>query len=117
MRSSALAVLVTTAAGCGTLPDTRPATTEVITYEVLAPTCGQVQCHSSSTNLQGYTLDTVAGVKATLPDLLRTRNNGKTRLVEFIEATGPDRMPPDVPMASEDLALLQKWIDAGGLNQ
>ncbi len=117
-RSIALAVAL--ASGCGTAPDDRPATLEVITLEILAPTCGQVQCHSSTTNLRGYALDTVAGARAALADktsqdgLLKV-SNGKTKLIEVIEATGGKRMPPDVPLADEDIALLQKWIDGGEL--
>jgi hypothetical protein len=95
-------------AACGTSPDDRPATLEVVALSVLAPSCGQVQCHSSSTNLEGYAFDTLSGARAALKRLVP---NGK--LMDVLTASGDKRMPADTPMDEKDIALIQAWIDDG----
>ncbi|MEO8548831.1 MAG: hypothetical protein ABI678_02615 [Kofleriaceae bacterium] len=101
-------------AGCGTSPDSRPATVEVISLEILAPTCGQVQCHSTSTNIQGYAFDTLEASKASLRELVRGSGRGHD-LVEVLEATGGSRMPPDSPLDPQDIDLIKAWIAAGAM--
>lgn len=97
---------------CGTSPDTRPPTVEVISLEILAPTCGQVQCHSTSTNIQGYAFDTLEASKAALKRLVG--GGGRDRdLIEVLEETGGKRMPPDSPLDQQDIDLIKAWI-AGG---
>lgn len=98
--------------GCGTTPDERPATVEVVALSILAPSCGQVQCHSTTTNLEGYAFDTLAAAKKSLARLV-SRTGGQSELLEVLEASGDERMPPDAPLADEDVALIQAWIDAG----
>lgn len=98
----ALAALVL-AAGCGSDGDDRPLTVEVITFEVLAPTCGVAQCHSSVTELEGFAFDTLAGAREAL-----RRDAG--RILAVID---DQTMPPDSPMDPHDIALLRAWIDAG----
>lgn len=98
-------------AACGTSPDSRPVTADVIVLEILAPTCGQVQCHSTTTNTKNYAFDTLeAGLKS-LKDV--SEGGDRSELVRVLHATGGDRMPPDYPLDSQDLDLIQKWIDAG----
>jgi hypothetical protein len=99
-------------AGCGTSPDERPATLEVISLSILAPSCGQVQCHSSSTNLQGYAFDTLAGSRAALRKLVGVGGTNK-KLMKVLTTDGEERMPADVPMDDQDIALIQAWIDGG----
>ncbi len=92
-------------AGCGTTPDERPVTFEVVTLSVLAPTCGQVQCHSTSTHLAGLGFDTLAASR----DSLRS-TGARKRVLEQIKS---GEMPPDSPLADEDKDLFQAWFDAG----
>ncbi|MCX5743206.1 MAG: hypothetical protein NT062_12000 [Proteobacteria bacterium] len=100
-------------AGCGTSPDDRPPTFEVVTLTVLAPSCGQVQCHSTTTRVQGYAFDTVEAARATFNagNLSLSNDNPESVLYQ----SGPNRMPPDSPLPDEDLALIQAWIDGGKL--
>jgi hypothetical protein len=99
-------VAVLLASACGTTPDDRPATFEFVTLAVLTPSCGQVQCHSTSTNLRGYAFDTLDASRQTMKRL----SGG--RLLDVM-TTSRGRMPPDAPMAEEDIALVKEWVDAG----
>lgn len=100
------------AAGCGTSPDDRPATLEVISLEILAPTCGQVQCHSTTSKINGYAFDTLDAAKVALKRLVNT-TGGRSKLIEVLGDGSEERMPPDAPLPEEDIALIQKWITAG----
>ena len=107
-----LACVLVVVAGCGTSPDERPATLEVISLSILAPTCGQVQCHSSSTKIQGYAFDTLAGAKEALRDLVGP-GGMRQELMTVLTADGDKRMPADAPLDEKDIALIQAWIDDG----
>lgn len=112
MRFGFLAIAL---AACGTTPDERPPTLEVITLEVLAPTCGQVQCHSTTTREQGYALETVEAARYSLTHgLLDVQPNGKLELFDVIESDDAERrMPADSPLNDADIVLLHKWFDNG----
>ncbi|MBL0216642.1 MAG: hypothetical protein IPQ07_22510 [Myxococcales bacterium] len=106
----ALAVGLT---ACGTTPDERPVTIEVVALSILAPTCGQVQCHSTSTHLEGYAFDTLAASKVALGRLVNKSNLKRSKLLTVIGPDAEELMPPDAPLAEEDIALIQAWVDAG----
>jgi len=110
-RFARLALAVGLAA-CGTTPDERPVTIEVVALSILAPTCGQVQCHSTATHLQGYAFDTLDAARMAMKRLVST-TGGRSKLLTVLTADGEERMPPDAPLAEEDIALIQAWIDAG----
>lgn len=110
MRSGLAFVLLL--AACGTTPDERPVTLEVVALSVLAPSCGQVQCHSSTTRIQGYAFDTLAGAASALRRLVGT-SASRSKIIEVMRASGGERMPPDAPLAEEDIQLVAAWIDAG----
>lgn len=99
-----LAWLVVVAA-CGTSPDERPVTFEVVTLSVLAPTCGQVQCHSTTTRTAGLAFDTLAAAR----DSMQSRGDRQ----EILDQIQDGSMPPDAPLADEDAALIEAWIAAG----
>lgn len=99
-------------AACGTTPDERPVSFEVVSLSVLAPSCGQVQCHSSTSNIQGYAFDTLDGARAALRRLAGATAS-QSKIVEVMRASGGERMPPDAPLAEEDIQLVEAWIDAG----
>lgn len=111
MHRLLLVTLLAGLAACGTTPDERPATVEVIALSILAPSCGQVQCHSTTTNLEGLAFDTLAAAKKSLTELGVTRANNE--LIEVLHGEGDERMPPDAPLADEDIALIEAWIAAG----
>lgn len=97
-------------AACGASPDDRPATLEVISLAVLAPACGTVACHSSTTNAKGYAFDTLDGARASLRLLVRAGEPAQSRLIDVITSR---QMPPDAPMADQDVALIEQWIASG----
>jgi hypothetical protein len=104
---SILPVAVVTA--CGGM-DTRPATLEFVTLEVLSPSCGTVACHSTTSNISGYAFDTIDASREALRRLVQPGNPDRSRLIRIIR----DRsMPPDAPMSDLDVALLEDWIAAG----
>lgn len=99
------------AAGCGT-EDDRPATFEVVATEILAPTCGLPQCHSTTTRLKGYAFDTLDAARSAVRELGVTGGRGG-ELLGVIREDGEERMPPDMPMFEPDIALIEKWVAAG----
>jgi len=100
---------------CGTSPDDRDPTLEVVTFEVLAPHCGQVQCHSTFTRTEGLAFDTLEDAKTSLKSTkLCVAPNDGCGLYDVLDGTNDtERMPPDVPLAKEDRALIEAWINAG----
>jgi hypothetical protein len=98
---------------CGTSPDERPVAVEVVALSVLAPSCGQAQCHSSTTKTKGYAFDTFDGAKAALRQLIGPTAE-RSKIIEVMRASGGERMPPDAPLAEEDIQLVEAWINAGG---
>ena len=97
-------------AACGTTPDDRPATFEYVSLTVLAPSCGTVACHSTTTQTQGYAFDTLAGARLALRSLVSAGHPEGSRLIEVITS---NQMPPDVPMLDQDVALIEAWITNG----
>jgi hypothetical protein len=104
MKHPLLAAALLTTAACGTSPDSRPVTFEVITYEVLQPNCGATYCHSSVTNTAQLAFDTLEAARTSL------RGGGFGRVLTAIEDKS---MPSDSPMDPQDIALFQAWVDAG----
>jgi hypothetical protein len=110
-------------AACGTEDDQRPRTVEYITEAVLAPQCGNAQCHSSFRNAKGYAFDTVERSQHSLADLLlgNITLNAKDEpqgdaassfLINVLTRT-VDRMPYDQPLPEPDIDLIARWIDFG----
>jgi hypothetical protein len=118
MHLAALAIV----AACGTAPDERPLTLEVMTIEVLAPSCGQVQCHSTTTRTKNFAFDTIEGAQQSLIDMDVDNRCGIDgffggELFQVLNGTnGYERMPFDAPLAREDYHLLEAWITAGTPN-
>lgn len=109
---------VASLAACGTEVDDRPATLEVVTLTILAPSCGQVQCHSSTTLTEGLAFDTVEGARVALIDLdielaVAADRPLENDLMYVLLADGLPRMPPDSPLAGEDITFIRRWLVAG----
>lgn len=98
--------------GCGTTPDSRPQTFEYITLEVLSPACALVACHSTSTRVEGYAFDTLSASRESLRALVTPGHPEQSELYTII-ATPREVMPPDAPLATEDIDLIRSWILAG----
>jgi hypothetical protein len=105
------------AAACGSTPDERPLTLEVVSLEVLAPSCGQVQCHSTTTRTEDLAFDTV---EAASESLVQMNVDDPVffggQLFEVLDGTNGVSMPFDAPLARQDYDLLAAWIAAGTPN-
>lgn len=99
-------------AACGTDPDPREPTFDVVAQQILAPTCGQVQCHSTTTRVEGFAFDTPAAARASLRDM-GVRGGRNNELYEVLHEDGEERMPPDSPLNQQDLDLITAWLDMG----
>ena len=88
-------------------------TVEAVTLTVLAPNCGQSQCHSTATRTQGYAFDTVHDSVDALQELVYPPQPLQSELWGVIIAQDYSRMPPDVPLATEDIAYIRRWLVAG----
>lgn len=108
MRCRACLVVLGALIACGTTDD-RPATVEVVALEILAPSCGAAQCHSTVTRLEGLAFDTLGDAKDALRELDVTAGDGG----ELLEVIDDNVMPPDSPMFDNDVALIRLWIENG----
>jgi hypothetical protein len=115
-------------AACTMSTDNRPHTVEYVTEAVLAPSCGEAQCHSTFSGNLHDIFDTVNGTRSSI-----VRNGLVTLSVDVGDdredpvaapligwitlPTGLNpivgRMPWDAPLAKEDVGLLEGWIKDG----
>jgi hypothetical protein len=114
-------------AACGTTTDDRPRTIEYVTEAILAPTCGQAQCHSSFRQARNDVFDTVVNARRSLvvnglitfdSNQYNPDNPASAQLIVWITQTDPNglgigRMPYDQPMPNEDVAFLERYIQEG----
>jgi hypothetical protein len=107
---------------CGVTDYQRPRTVEYITEAILAPNCGNAQCHSSFRNEYGYAFDTVANVKRSFVSMpngvsLNAQNEAvgdhNSALLYGVLVRTLDRMPYDQPLPDPDIELIAAWIDFG----
>lgn len=107
---------------CGTDDDQRPRTTEYITAAILAPNCGNAQCHSQFRQAEGYVFDTVENARPHLVDMVGGITIGTDGLPEgdvsssllySVLTREVDRMPYDQPLPEQDIELIQRWIQVG----
>jgi hypothetical protein len=109
-------------AACGAEVDVRPRTTEYITAAILAPNCGNAQCHSQFRQVSGIVLDTIERARPTLVGLVGPIGldaNGEvvgdaagSRMINVL-TRAIDPMPYDRPLPDVDIDLIARWIDFG----
>lgn len=117
----ALAACATLAA-CGTDDDRRPRTVEYVTQAILAPSCGNAQCHSQFRQAAEVVLDTVKNAQPHLvgrvgtitldPQGEFTGDPEDSKLIDVLTRT-IDRMPYDQPLPDADIDLIRRWIEIG----
>jgi hypothetical protein len=107
-------------AACGVDEDDRPATLEYITAAILAPNCGNAQCHSSFRRVDDYAFDTIEETRITLmtyQGLVIPSEPNESVLYQVLVSPGGEnqapRMPYDQPIANRDVELIYHWIDEG----
>jgi hypothetical protein len=117
---AALIALGSAAAGCGGTDD-RPATWSYIYPAILEPSCATASCHSKFAARSGVDLSTSREAYSQLvdrhfvipgPDPLKAADS---ELLFLLRAQGARRMPPDFPLPTVDIALIEEWIVAGAL--
>lgn len=120
-------VLVLASAACGTTTDDRPRTIQYVAEAILAPNCGDPQCHSTFRQARGDIFDTVAGARQSLvrnglilfdSPHYDPANPADADLIHWITQTDPDglgigRMPYDHPIPNEDVNFLEEYIREG----
>ncbi len=107
---------------CGSAEDDRPQSLEYITQTILAPSCGNAQCHSSFAhvgvpNTSGYAFDTVETSNSSIVcGGLVVPGDTDSFLLVVLTRPGGDmaaRMPYDSPLPNPDIALIRSWIESG----
>ncbi|MGE0868698.1 MAG: hypothetical protein AB7P03_09055 [Kofleriaceae bacterium] len=100
-------------AACGGV-DERPATLEYVTAAVLAPNCGNAQCHSSFSEAGGYAFDTVDVARESIRNFaLVDVDQPDASLLYTVLTRSIDRMPYDQPLPDTDIDLILRWIENG----
>jgi hypothetical protein len=109
-------------AACGTDDDRRPRTVEYITQAILAPNCGNAQCHSQFTQAHRIVLDTVehaqphlAGMvgQITLDPQGEFIGTPEESMLIDVLTRDVDRMPYDQGLPEPDIDLIRRWIEFG----
>ncbi len=111
-------------AACDTQLD-RPATFGYVHSAILAPGCATASCHSSSQAIEDIDLAdkaaayrSLTGVNCGEDDPSLYVNPGdpdRSAILSIMRSTGGDRMPPDVAIPDEEIALVERWIAEGAL--
>jgi hypothetical protein len=114
---------IVAAVGCGTTEDDRPASMAYVAEAILAPTCGQAQCHAAFTANRGDVFDSVDAARRSIHrNSLALQSDSadpsNADLIVWVTARDPfdrgiGRMPYDAPMPNADIELLKKWIGKG----
>jgi hypothetical protein len=110
-------------AACGSSDYQRPRTIEYVVQTVLAPNCGNAQCHSSFRNVANFTFDTVERARETLTGglvgaiSLNAQNepvgDPEGALLVNVLTRAVDRMPYDQPLPQPEIDLIKDWIEFG----
>ena len=81
---------------------------------ILAPSCGNAQCHSTFRQADGLAFDTVAAAKDSIEDGgLVVPGDGETSQLHIVLRRTVDRMPYDQPLPEPDIQFIKTWIDNG----
>jgi hypothetical protein len=120
MRSPSLGLLAGIAAlgaiaGCGGSTDDRPAKWSFIAATIIEPSCATVNCHSAITHKAALDLhDRESGYYALVNGkYLIASDPEESTVIQVMNAQGSTRMPPDVPLPTADIALIESWIASG----
>lgn len=102
-------------AGCGGAVDDRPPKWSFIAATIVEPSCATVNCHSAITQRGGLDLhDRESGYYALVNgNYVIASDPDHSAVVEYMNASGALRMPPDVPLPTADIDLIEAWIASG----
>jgi hypothetical protein len=115
LAGTAAALGVLASAGCGGAVDDRPAKWSFIAATIIEPSCATVNCHSAITHQADVDLhDRESGYYALVNgDYVIASDPAESAVVELMNAQGSLRMPPDVPLPTADIELIEAWIASG----
>ncbi len=113
---SAVAALL--AGGCLGSTDDRPAKWSFISAMITEPSCATVNCHSQISQRAGVDLHAREIGYYTLKNgfYVIPNDSADSSLIYLLNASGSLRMPPDNPLPTADVVLIEKWIDDGAAN-
>jgi hypothetical protein len=121
---------VGTAVGCGGV-DNRPATWSFVYSAIIEPSCATANCHSAIaarasvdlssrdvayTNLTSRNFVIANDARAQAAGLTDAERVERSTILPLMRAVGNLRMPPDQPLPSADIDLIQTWIQNGAAN-
>ena len=116
MVRAALPLLAVLAA-CGVDLDDRPRSLEYVTQAVLAPSCGNAQCHSQLRQAADLAFDTVENARLSIerqPGMVNVGDPLASKLY-FVLVREDRRMPLDQPMPERNIGLIVAWIEDGAV--
>jgi hypothetical protein len=105
----------TLASGCGDTMDDRPAKWSYISAVVIQPSCATANCHSALSDRSGVDLSDMRDGYDRLVggSFVRRGQPECSTLMNLLRGEGSRRMPPTFPLPSADIALIERWIEAG----
>jgi len=109
------AVVVAGSAGCGSETDNRPAKWSYISAVIVQPNCATANCHSALAQRSAVDLSHMAGGWERLvgSHFVIRECSAKSPLIGLLRGEGTRRMPPTFALPNADIALIERWIDAG----
>lgn len=115
-------LMIMTASACDTQAD-RPASFAYLQATIIGPNCATASCHSASDSAEDLDFTDVdasylslTGVACgdTKPSLyVNTGDPSRSAILSIMRSTGGDRMPPDIGVPEEEIALIARWISEG----
>jgi hypothetical protein len=102
-------------AGCGSQDEERPATWNYIATAIIEPNCATANCHSNLAQRSGVQLDRENRAYHALVDrfFVIPFDPDNSALMKLLHGEGSRRMPPDFPLADQDISLIAQWIKNG----
>jgi hypothetical protein len=101
-------------AACAAEPSDRPATWAYIHAAIIAPACATSSCHSALAATAGVVLDDPdVGYTILLDRQYVIPGDPTSALSSLLAGDERPRMPPDAPLTTGDIALVNAWIADG----
>jgi uncharacterized membrane protein len=103
--------------------DTSNYVTDSVTFvqdilPIFLSSCATSGCHNASSHREGYTLDSYSNITNRSGSIIPFNASGSKIFEVVTDIENDDRMPPPPrqKLTSEQIALLQQWINEGALN-
>jgi hypothetical protein len=109
------AALSVSVSGCGNEEDNRPATWSYIYPGILEPSCATASCHSDFSRRGGVNFGYAdeAWFQLVCRHFAIPSNSAQSAVINLMNASGSNRMPPDFALPATDIAKISEWIMNG----